>query len=111
MSMTFTVSEPLEKVRAFLTEQALDGVLLRTRRNFSWVTGGRDNHIELATELGVADLLIFRDIQYCVTTKMESLRLYEEELEGLGYEFVTPEWYEGTEGAILQLCKGKRVGS
>lgn len=109
--MTITVSEPLEKVRAFLTEHALDGVLLRTRRNFSWVTGGRDNHIELATELGVADLLIFRDIQYCVTTKMESLRLYEEELEGLGYEFVTPEWYEGTEGAILQLCKGKRVGS
>lgn len=109
--MLQTKSTPLERIDSFLDEKALDGVLLRTRRNFSWVTGGKDNHIENTTELGVADLLIFRDARYCITTKMESARLHDEELVGLGYEFVTPEWYEGTEAAILQLCKGKKVGS
>lgn len=109
--MSGAESTPLERIRAFMEKRGLDGVLLRTRRNFAWATGGKDNHIDHTSELGVADLLIFHDTKYCITTKMEAARLRDEELDGLGYEFVTPEWYEGTKTAIEQLCAGKNVGA
>ncbi|GAA4720056.1 M24 family metallopeptidase [Brevibacillus fulvus] len=105
------VSQPLEKLRVFLSEHNLDGVLFRKRSNFSWVTGGKDNHIVLSTELGAVDLLILQEKKICIATKMEAARIQEEELAGLGYEFVTPEWYEGQDEAIRRLCNGKRIAS
>lgn len=104
-------TEAVTKIRAFLNAQNLDGVLLRTRSNFAWATGGGDNHIVNTTEQGVADLLILSDRMYCITTRMEAARIRDEELAGFGCEFVTPEWYEGTDEAILQLCAGKAVGA
>lgn len=105
------VSSPLAKIAAFLTEHHYDGVLLRKRSNFAWITGGKDNHIVNTTENGVADLVFFSDKKYCITSKMESARIHDEELAGLGYEFVTPEWYEDQDAAVRALCVGKKIAS
>lgn len=102
---------PESKLRIWLEQQGFDGILLSKRSNFSWVTLGRVNHIVNTTEFGVADLLIFKDKQFCITTKMESRRIMEEELDGLEYELAESEWYEGTEGAITKLCDGKKICS
>ncbi|MFV9511247.1 M24 family metallopeptidase [Tepidibacillus sp. LV47] len=104
------VKERLIKLRNLMEMEGLDAVLLRKRRSFSWVTGGKVNHIVQTTEMGVADLLIFPDRQYCITTKMEAARIEEEELEGLRFEMISPEWYEGTEETIRKMVKGKRIG-
>jgi Xaa-Pro aminopeptidase len=42
---------------------------------------------------------------------MEAARIRDEELRGMGYEFVTPEWYEGQDHAIQKLCEGKKVAT
>ncbi|MCM3574458.1 M24 family metallopeptidase [Mesobacillus subterraneus] len=105
------VKSPLEKIESFLTEHKYDGVLFRKRSNFAWVTGGKDSHIVNTTANGVADLLILSDKKYCITSKMESARIHDEELEGLGYEFVTPEWYEDQDTVVRSLCAGKRIAS
>lgn len=103
------VKERIDKVRSLMKDQAVDGVLLRKRRSFSWLTGGKANHIVHTTELGVADLLILDEKVYCITTKMEAARIRQEELSGSGFEFITPEWYEGHGQAIAELCAGKRI--
>lgn len=105
-----TTDEKTEKIRNLMVERDLDGVLLRKRRSFSWLTNGKSNYIMTNLELGVADLLIFRDRVYCITTKMEFARIKEEELTDLECEWVTPEWYEGHNGAVSSLCQGKRIG-
>lgn len=105
------MSTALEKVKNFIHEKKIDGVFFRKRNNFSWITGGKVNHIVNTTENGVADLLIFPDKKYCITSKMESARIHDEELHGLGYEFITPEWYEDQDAAIRKLCEGKKVAS
>ena len=51
----------IEKVRLFLEEKNYDGVLLRRRNNFSWITGGKTNYIVQTMEAGVADWIITRD--------------------------------------------------
>jgi Xaa-Pro dipeptidase len=99
------------KLTKWLAEKSLDGILLRKRNNFSWVTQGKVNHIVNAMEDGVADLLILQNKKYYITLKMESRRIMEEELAGLGYEVIDPEWYEGTDVAIQELIKGKNIAS
>ncbi|MDQ7094823.1 M24 family metallopeptidase [Desulfosporosinus sp. PR] len=105
-----TVARKLARIRKLMAAMELDGVLLRQRRSFSWLTGGKRNYIVTATELGVADVVVLRDQVYCVTTKMEFARIKEEELAGFAWEWMTPEWFEGSEGAISSLCRGKTMG-
>lgn len=99
----------VEKVQAWLEQQKLDGILFRKRQNFSWFTGGKINHIVNTTEFGVSDILFLNGKKYCITSKMESRRMMEEELGELGYELVESEWYEESEPLISDLCKGKKV--
>lgn len=106
-----TVQEKIKRIRDFLREKDLDGVLLRKRRSFAWLTNGRANYIFTSTELGVADLLILEDRIYCITTKMEYARLQEEELINVEVEWITPEWYEGHFEAIDRLCQDKKIGT
>lgn len=105
------VCTPLEKVLKFIEESRYDGVFFRKRSNFAWITGGKDNHIVNITENGVADLVIFADKKYCITSKMELARIHDEEIEGLGYEFITTEWYESHDAAVRSLCEGKLIAS
>ncbi|WP_088188219.1 M24 family metallopeptidase [Desulfosporosinus sp. FKA] len=104
------VARKLAKIRTLMSAMNLEGVLLRQRRSFSWLTNGKRNFIVTSMELGVADVLIFKDTVYCLTTKMEHARLLEEELAEFPWEWITSEWYEGTEETIGKLCKGKTIG-
>jgi len=101
----------LGRLRELMRQTDLDGILLRKRRHFAWLTGGRSNYIVLTTDLGVADLVVFPDRVVCVTNQMEAARIREEELVDLPCEWITPEWYEGNEAAIASLCQGKRMGA
>ncbi|MDP4171975.1 MAG: peptidase M24, partial [Bacillota bacterium] len=105
------VKSPFEKVYDFIEQKKIDGVFFRKRSNFSWITGGKVNHIVQTTEYGVADIIIFLDKKYCVTSKMESQRILKEELEGQGFEFVTLEWFENQDSIIQGLCRGKVLAS
>ncbi|WP_409295781.1 M24 family metallopeptidase [Peribacillus sp. SCS-26] len=105
------MTEAVERVRKFIEEKRIDGVLFRRRNNFSWLTGGKVNHIVNTTEFGVADLLVTPTTNYCITSKMESARIHDEELEGSGYEFVTPEWYEDQDAVVRGMCEGKKIAA
>ncbi|WML48302.1 hypothetical protein RCG23_24170 [Neobacillus sp. PS3-34] len=109
--MSVKVLTPLEKVYEFIKLKQIDGVFFRKRSNFSWITGGSVNHIVQTTEAGVADIAIFSDKKYCITSRMEGDRIFEEELTGLGYELITLEWYENQDSVVQELCSGRRIAS
>jgi len=103
----------LEKVRNFILETGYDGILIKKRNNFSWITGGKHNHIVLAAEEGVADLVVFPDHVYLVTTKMEERRILEEEVAGLPFEVevLCDDWYNGSDHLIQKLAESKRMAT
>ncbi|MBA4494203.1 M24 family metallopeptidase [Paenactinomyces guangxiensis] len=111
MSEQKWVNQKLDRIRHWLGQKGLDGVLLCKKRNFSWLTCGKANHIELNTEQGVADLLITQNRAICITTRMEAERIASEELDGLGFEMVVSEWIEGREKTIQHLCRGKKIAT
>lgn len=92
-------------VRQFLKDQQFDGILLRKRNNFSWLTNGKANHIVQTMEAGVADWIITLDKAYLVTTKMEERRVVEEECSELDFSFevLSDDWYEGSDHLLNQV--------
>lgn len=107
-----------ERVRGLLDAQGLDAVVLRSPANAAWWSGGGRTHVELTSEVGVADLVLTRDdagtgiATTVVTWVNEATRLQAEELAGLEaagpvHWQVLP-WTQRREGV---LPTGPRVGS
>ncbi|PWK06592.1 M24 family metallopeptidase [Tumebacillus permanentifrigoris] len=105
------MQERVEQVRTLMGAWELDGVLLRKRRSFAWLTGGRTNHIVNTSEHGVCDLLVLPDRVVCIVTQMEAARIRDEELAEMSIEWVVSEWYEGHAASIAKLCTGKSIGT
>lgn len=86
----------LKRVRQIIDEKELDGVLLTKKANFSWITGGKDCHIENVGETGAGQILITKDDQYLLTNNIEVVRLMEEELVDLNFNNQVVQWYAST---------------
>src|SRR4051812_31890453 len=76
----------LSRLGTFLDRHRLDGVLLRQRNNFAWITGGKDNHIPNNQSAGVASIFATRSARVCITNNIEAVRMRDEELAGMGIE-------------------------
>jgi len=106
--MTLT---PITRLRQWMQPRGYTCLLVRTRANFAWLTGGKDNHIVLASEQGVADLLVFATRIVCLTLAMEGQRIAEEELANFEVDVIAPPWYTGLEAAREDLLAGERVAA
>lgn len=84
----------LVALRSLLDRRGDAAALLRTRRNFSWLTAGGVAHVAQASESAVAGLLVTRDDAVVVTQNIEVARLADEELDGLDLEVVAVPWWE-----------------
>jgi len=96
--------ECLQKQRTvvqYMDHHNLDAIILTRRCNFAWFTGGGLNHVGTAADTGAASLVITRGRTVCMTNAIESPRIADEELTGLGIEVRAFEWYDRNEAARL----------
>lgn len=106
------VSEKKNRIRTLLAELKLDGIYLKKRSNFSWLTAGGQNAVSIATEMGVAGLLIMPNKEYAISNNIEATRMEKEELLGdQGYEIRSFPWHEDQEVDLLRELGGSRIGS
>jgi len=103
------IREKEQRVRRFLEEQKLDGLLLSQHGNFAWFTGGGDNHVSVASEVGAASVLVTSDAKYLIADNIESARMMDEEVGDQGLEVRVYPWYEGAMADLLP--SGARIGS
>ena len=101
------------RLAEFLGRNQLDGVLLQTRGNFAWITGGRDNHIANNTETGVAAILATADQRVCLANNIESPRMEREELARTGVPVVYFPWHDRKKAAakVTEVIAGRRVAA
>ncbi len=104
----------LERMHAWLDEQDLDAVLLRRNENLAWITAGAmDRRVVLASDTGVAALLVCRDgRRFFLAPNNEAARLRDEDLHGLEFEPVISPWSATADpGEIKRLVGSDAVAA
>jgi len=111
-----TRSEEIEvkvaRVRELLRARELAAVAFGTQANFAWITGGADNHVGLASEGGVATVVVTADGRHVVTSNIEADRVATEEIADCGFELHAHPWHaDELPGLIARLAGGGPVGA
>jgi antitoxin VapB len=91
--MTTETGEKVDRIVQMLAAENLGGVLLSSQHNFSWLTAGGTNGIDLSRESGVGGLLVRSDGKcFVLANRIEMPRLLAEELSGRDFEPVDFAW-------------------
>ena len=82
MDLMQELAEKEGRLWRFLGGLGLEGVLIGRRSNFSWLTGGGDNHVFLASEQGACSLLVLPEGKCLLAHTMDGERMMAEEVPG-----------------------------
>jgi antitoxin VapB len=115
MNRADEVKLKFEKVQQFLDEKNLDAVLLGTNANFSWLTAGGDDHLEIIDKTGSAMIFVTKKEMTVIANNNEIDRLKTEafgEVASL-FNFEVPNWYDpqGTDNALKKLGSNLKYGA
>ena len=86
------MNEALGKLRHWLIEKGLQGVVLTQEASIAWLFGGR-YHIAIATELACVSVLVARDATEALVNNIEAQRLQDEEGLAVDQVRIYP-WYD-----------------
>lgn len=89
--------EKERRLKEFMREKGLSGIVLTRRSNFSWFTCGGDNHVVSSIEEGVASIVVTEKEKYILSTNIEIQRILEEEVLFFDFKAVCYPWYEENE--------------
>lgn len=88
------IKEKEKRIKRFLEEKNLKGLLLSKTSNFAWFTGGKNNCVLIASEGGVSSILITLDKKYIIANNIEIPRMMDEEITNQGFEVKEYNWWE-----------------
>lgn len=108
------VDQKVQKIRSLIKDKGLDGVLISSQPNFSWLTNGGRGHVALSTVLSEASIFITQDEIFIITNNIEAQRLKDEEIDAeLQFKLLEYHWFDSKEreGFITDLTEGKNIGA
>lgn len=70
-----------KKLIELLKIKNLDGIYLTKNKNFSWLFGGAQHHINIATEFTASKIFVNKENVIIESNNIENPRLKDEELE------------------------------
>src|SRR5262249_7503004 len=91
-----------------LREAGPEGLLLLEPENFAWFTSGATSRGVLDPEAGPA-LYCTNDGRWLLCSNADTQRLFEEELDGLGFQLKEWPWHWGREQLLADLCHNRKV--
>jgi Xaa-Pro aminopeptidase len=96
------------RVATFLQEIGCDGLLIFDPDNFAWLSsGGAARGIADAAE--VPALYFTPEGRWVLSSNADSQRLFDEEVDGLGFQLKEWPWHWGRAQLVADLCQGRKV--
>src|SRR5437588_1479966 len=96
------------RVAAILKEADCDGLLILEPENFSWLTtGGMARGILDSAESPA--VYYSAEQRWVIASNVDSQRLFDEELDGLGFQLKEWPWHWGRAQLLADLCQGRKV--
>ena len=91
--MNSELEQKTERITRMLAAENLGGVLMNTQHNFSWLTCGGSNGIDLSRENGAGFLFVAANgKRYVIANNIEMSRLLSEELGFQKFEPIEISW-------------------
>jgi hypothetical protein len=96
------------RVAALLQQIGCDGLLVLHPDNFAWLTGG-------GAARGILDpdtlpaLYFTPDARWLISSNADSQRIFDEEIDGLGFQVKEWPWHLGRGQLLNDLCQGRNV--
>ncbi|HLN29315.1 MAG TPA: M24 family metallopeptidase [Gemmataceae bacterium] len=96
------------QVAALLNQVGCEGLLLLEPENFSWLTSG-------AAARGVLDpadlpvLYLGAEQRWVMSCNVDTQRLFDEELDGLGFQLKEWSWQSSRESLLADVCHGRKI--
>src|SRR5262245_21095125 len=103
------VEEKHQRIREFLDATGHDAVVLGLADSVAWFTSGGDLGQNLGGDCSAILLYINRTSRAVLTDNVQSNRVFEEELAGLGFQLKERPWYEDPLQVVAELSHNKRV--
>ena len=100
-----------QRIREFLDANELDGVVLGRADSVAWFTSGGDLGQDLTSEYSSVLLFINRTSRAVISDNVQSTRVFEEELAGLGFQLKERPWFDEPFRPIAELCHNKRIAT
>jgi len=100
-----------ESIRAFLEVTGHDAVVLGLAESVAWFTSGGNLGQSLASDSSAIVLFINRTSRAVIADNVQSGRVFEEELAGLGFQLKERPWYDDPYQVVAELCHNKRVAT
>jgi Xaa-Pro dipeptidase len=103
------VEEKQARIAALLDATGNDAAVLGRADSLAWFTSGGDLGQGLGSEAGAVLLYINRNSRAVITDNVQSARVFEEELAGLGFQLKERPWFDEPGRIIAELGHNKRV--
>src|SRR5262249_49173760 len=95
-------------IASFLKDIGRDGVLLLEPANFAWLTAGAVAQGALDPALQPA-LFFSAEQRWLLSANADSQRLFDEELDGLGFQLKEWPWYWSRDKYLVQWAQGRSI--
>ncbi len=106
------VDEKHRRVAQFLDQSGFDALVLSRADSLAWFTsGGELGQYSMAGDQASVHMFINRTSRAIVCDNVQSARVFEEELAGLGFQLKERPWHEDVLRTVGELCHGKKVAS
>jgi Xaa-Pro aminopeptidase len=95
-------------IAGILRDAKADGLLILEQENFAWLSSG-------GAARGVLDgdeqpaLFFTAEQRWALSSNCDSQRLFDEELDGLGFQLKEWPWHWGREQLLADLCQKRKV--
>lgn len=111
--MNTELEQKTERIQRMLAAEKLSGVLLNTQHNFSWLTGGHSNGIDLSRENGAGFLFITASGgRYIIANNIEMPRLLSEEISESKFQPIEASWVsERDPQTVLNAARSVAAGN
>lgn len=102
------IDAKMTRVAAVLQETGCDGLLLLQPENVSWLTAG-------ATTRGILDprehpgIYCNGEARWLVCSNVDTQRIFDEELDGLGFQLKEWPYHWGRDQLLADLCQNRKV--
>lgn len=100
-----------DRIRDLLDRTGQDAVVLGRADSIAWFTSGGDLAQDYCSDNSSILLFINRNCRAVVADNVQSSRIFEEELAGMGFQLKERPWFDDPHRVVAELCHNKRVAT